>query len=610
MAIQDKNVTYLNKSFDDFKGNLINYAKTYFPTAYNDFSDANPGALFIEMASYVGDVMSFYLDSQVQENFLLYAKEKESLYALAYTLGYRPKASYASFTTVDVFQLMPIIIVGGISTPDTDYGLIIPSNTSITSTSTQTNFLTTKELDFTDLTDATVTLYNDAFFLVKKPVPVISATISTTTFSFTTPQKFSTVQISDSNILQILDVVDSDGNIWYEVPYLAQSSLYDKIANPSYNTDQVPYLLKLKRVPRRFTSRFLSTGTLQLEFGAGVSNKNDDQIIPTPDNIGLGLIPGISNLLNNYNQASIFYTQEYGLAPSNTTLTVRYLTGGGVNSNVPSNDLTNISTSGVYFKSGINDGLTPTILAGIISINDNPSTGGRGGDEIEEIRSNALYAHSTQLRAVTKNDYIVRTLSLPSEYGTIAKAYISQDINPNPQPSVSYQSTFNPLTLDLYILAYNSGSQLVTASTNLKDNLVTYLNEYRMITDSINIKDAFYVNIGVNFDIAVQSKFNNQNVLLDCVNTLQNHFNIEKWQINQPIIISDITALLLQVKGVQSVVKIDIINKQDNSNNTYSKYGYDIAGATRNGIIYPSIDPSIFEVRYPNTDIQGRVVTI
>lgn len=612
MAIQDNNISYLNKSFGDFKNNLINYAKTYFPTAYNDFSDANPGALFIEMASYVGDVMSFYIDTQVQENFLLYAKEKESLYALSYTLGYRPKVSYASFTVVDIFQLMPITISGGISNPDTNYGLIIPANTSVISNSTQINFLTTKELDFTDLSDAEITLYSDSFFLIKKSVPVISATINSTNFSFTTPQKFSTVQVTDTNILQILDVTDSDGNIWYEVPYLAQSTIYDKISNPSYNTDQVPYLLKLKRVPRRFTSRFLSNGVLQLEFGAGVSNKNDDQIIPTPDNIKLGLVPGVSNLLTNYNQASIFYTQEYGLAPSNTTLTIRYLTGGGINSNVPSNDLTRINTSTVYFKSGISDGITPTILSSIISANENPSTGGRDGDDIDEIRSNAIYNHSTQLRAVTKNDYIVRTLSLPSEYGNIAKAYIGQDIltSTNPQSSVSYQSTYNPLTLDLYILAYNSGSQLTTASTTLKENLVTYLNEYRMVTDAINIKDAFYINVGINFDITVQNKFSNQNVLLECVNTLKNYFNIEKWQINQPIILSEISANLLQVKGVQSVVKVEVVNKQDSNGVIYSQYGYDIAGATKNNIIYPSMDPSIFEIRYPNTDIQGRVVVL
>ena len=607
---QDNNISYLNKSFSDFKANLTNYAKTYFPTAYNDFSDANPGAMFIEMASYVGDVMSFYLDNQVQENYLLYAKEKENLYALSYTLGYRPKASYASNTNIDIYQLIPTFAGTNPLIPDTTYALIVPENTVLTSTSTGTKFITTQKLDFSDTGSATITLYNDDYFLIKKSVPAISADIKSTTFNFNSPQKFSTVTINDDNILQILDITDSDGNQYYEVPYLAQSTIYEKFSNPTYTTDQVPYLLKLKRAPRRFISRILSDNSLQLEFGAGVSNKSDSNIIPTPDNIQLGLVPNISNLLSNYNQASIFYTQEYGLAPSNTTLTVRYLTGGGITSNVSANDLTNIDISGIYFKNGDPGGIiSSTIRSSIASTNVNPSSGGRGGDEIEEIRQNALYAHSSQLRAVTKNDYIVRSLSLPSDYGSISKVYVTQDLMVDDQSTTAPMMTPNPLSLDLYVLAYNADKNLIKASTTLKQNLATYLNEYRMVTDAINIRDAFYINIGVNFDVTVISGFNNQLVLKDCINTLKSYFNIESWQINRPIILSEIIALLLQVKGVQSVVKLEITNKEDSTNQTYSDLGYDISGATRNGNIYTSSDPSIFEVRYPDTDIQGRVVT-
>ena len=607
---QDNNISYLNKSFSDFKANLTNYAKTYFPTAYNDFSDANPGAMFIEMASYVGDVMSFYLDNQVQENYLLYAKEKENLYALSYTLGYRPKASYASSATIDIYQKMPIKVGTNPLIPDTFYALIVPENTILSSTSTGNKFLTTQKLDFSDTGSATITLYDNDYFLIKNSIPAISADIKTTTFSFSSPQKFSTVTINDSNILQILDITDSDGNQYYEVPYLAQSTIYEKFSNPNYNTDQVPYLLKLKRAPRRFISRILSDNSLQLEFGAGVSNKSDSNIIPTPDNIQLGLVPGISNLLSNYNQASIFYTQEYGLAPSNTTLTVRYLVGGGITSNVSTNDLTNIDISGIYFKNGDPGGIiSTTIRSSIASTNPDPSSGGRGGDEIEEIRQNALYAHSSQLRAVTKNDYIVRSLSLPSDYGSISKVYVTQDLMVDDQSTTAPMMTPNPLSLDLYVLAYNADKNLIKASTTLKQNLATYLNEYRMVTDAINIRDAFYINIGVNFDITIISGFNNQLVLKDCINTLKSYFNIESWQINRPIILSEIIALLLQVKGVQSVVKLEITNKEDSTNKIYSDLGYDISGATRNGNIYTSSDPSIFEVRYPDTDIQGRVVT-
>ena len=610
MANEDKNISYLNKDFGEFKAALQQYAKTYFPTIYNDFSESTPGNLFIEMASYVGDVMSFYLDSQVQENFLLYAKEKENLYAMAYVMGYRPKASYASSTVVDIYQLVPSVINGGITSPDFNtYGLIIPTNTILTSTSTGTKFLTTQQIDFTETGSAEITFVNNNFYLFKKSVPAISAELKETTISIVPNQKFTNVEINDTNILQILNVTGSNGNIWYEVPYLAQTSIFKKIANPNFSTDQTPYLLQLQKVPRRFVSRILSDSTLQIEFGAGLSqNKTDEQIIPTAGSIQAGIVPGISDLTNNYNEASVFFTQEYGLVPEGN-LTVKYLVGGGLQSNIPVNDLTSINTSGVYFKNGNPGGGTATtVLSSVVSNNAIISSGGRGGDTVEEIRQNALYAYSTQLRAVTKDDYIVRALSMPSDYGIISKAYISQDLYQSPQQTVAFTPQNNPLSLDLYVLSYNSNKQLTQASAALKNNLVTYINQYRMVTDAINIRDAFYINIGVNFDIAIQSGFSNKDILTNCISVLQDYFNIDKWQVNQPIILSDITSNLLKVKGVQSVIKLEVVNKQDPTGIIYSPYGYDIVGATKSGNIYPSMDPAIFEIRYPNTDIQGRVI--
>jgi len=601
----DNKISYLNKTFSDFKTNLVNYTKTYFPNSYNDFSDANPGAIFIELASYIGDVTSFYTDTQIQENFLLYAKERENLFALSYGLGYSPKVSYASNVVVDIFQLIPSS--GSIiSVPDLRYGMIIPENTIITSISTGTKFLTIDKVNFTDSTDTEVTYIDTNYFLLKKSITAISAEIKSTTLQFSTPQKFQIATISDTNILQILDATDASNNKWYEVPYLAQSSILTSIANPTSGSDGVPYLVNYTKVPRRYVSRFLSDDTLQLEFGAGVANASDGTLLPNPDNIQLGLIPGISNLLTGYNKANVFFTQEYGLAPS-SNITVRYLVGGGVTANISSNDLTSINTSGVYFPSGITGALADQIKASIASTNPGAASGGRGADEVEEIRNNALYAYQSQLRAVTREDYIVRALSLPANYGNVAKVYVTQDVAQEmiPTSTVSTTEMRNPLSLDMYVLAYDNNKKLTTATNTLKSNLATYINQYRMVTDAVNIKDAFYINIGVDFDITVQRDYNNSDVVTNCILSLQNYFDIDKWTINQPISISDIISNLVKVKGVQSVVKIEITNKQGGN---YSPYAYDISGATRQNNIYPSIDPSIFEVRYPNTDIQGRVL--
>ena len=601
-------VSYLNKTFGDFKTSLINYAKTYFPTTYNNFSDANPGGLFIDLASYVGDVASFYADTQLQETFLLYAKEKENLYPLAYGLGYSPRVSYASNVVVDIYQLIPNNPLT--NTPDFNYGLTIPENTLLTSVSTSTKFITINKVDFTDNTDNTEVNFVDAnYFLLKKSVKAISAEIKSITLSFSTPEKFSIATINDTNILQILDATDANENKWYEVPYLAQSSILMSITNPNASSDGVPYLVNYQRVPRRFVSRFLSNNSLQLEFGAGLSNASDNTILPNPDNLQLGLIPGISNALNNYNKANSFFAQEYGLAPD-SDITVRYLVGGGVRANVPTNDITNINKQAAFYTSGVTGQLADYIRNSIACNNPLPAVGGRGGDEVEEIRNNALYAYQSQLRAVTREDYIVRALSLPTNYGSIAKVYVTQDVASEmiPTPTVATIEDRNPLSLDMYILAYDNNKKITTASTTLKQNLATYLNQYRMVTDAINIKDAFYINIGINFDIVAQSGYNNNDVITNCIVALKDFFNINKWTINQPIITSDINSVLLQVKGVQSITKLEIINKQDDTGLTYSKYAYDIHGATRQGNIYPSMDPSIFEVRYPDLDIQGRVV--
>ena len=226
------------------------------------------------------------------------------------------------------------------------------------------------------------------------------------------------------------------------------------------------------------------------------------------------------------------------------------------------------------------------------------------------MRNNALYAYQSQLRAVTREDYIVRALSLPADYGSIAKVYVTQDVAQEmiPTSTVATTEMRNPLSLDMYILAFDNDKKLTTANMTLKENLVTYIDQYRMVTDAVNIKDAFYINIGVNFDIKVQSGYNNNDVITNCIIALKNHFNINNWTINQPIILSDISNLLggSNIKGVQSLVKVEIVNKQGEN---YSPYGYDISGATRQGNIYPSLDPSIFEVRYPDIDIQGRVVS-
>ena len=618
---EKRDVKYLNRDFDSFKNELVEFSKTYFPTTYTDFTPASTGMLFMEMASYVGDVLSFYLDNQVQETFIQYARQTENLYNLAYLLGYSPKVTTAATVEVEIFQTVPSKVSGTDYVPDYNYALQIAENTAITSTfNSSITFLMQDKIDFSysnALDPTTVTIYEvngsgqPTSYLLKKKRKAISATINTTTFTFGSPQRFQTVDLTANNIIGILDVTDSDGNVWYEVPHLAQETIYDTIKNtntndPNYSSDtDVPYLLKLKQVQRRFAARFLNTTTLQIQFGAGTVADNDEEIMPNPDNVGIGLPFEKDKMTTAYSPTNFVFTDTYGISPSNTTLTVRYLTGGGVSANVPANDLTTIDTSGITFINNNpgSDSLAQATFDSVAVNNPKAAAGGSDGDDINELRQNSLGNFQNQLRTVTQDDYLIRALSMPSNLGAIAKAYAA------PQKLEDLSMGEVPAVVDLYVLGYDSTKKLNTASTALKQNLKTYLSEYRIINDSVKIKDAFIINIAVDFDIIVLPNYNNNEVLQNCVTALQEHFQIDKWQINQPIIIKDLSILLDKVEGVQTIQNIVIKNKTGNSIG-YSDYAYDVKGATINNVVYPSIDPMIFELKYPNTDIQGRVVPL
>ena len=615
MATTNRDIKYINRDFSDFRQRLIEFSKSYFPNTYNDFSATSPGMMFMEQSAYVGDVLSFYLDNQLQENFIQYAQQTNNIYELAYMFGYKPKISTAAQATIDFYQQLPSINDGtGNYVPDYNYALIVNDNTTVSSTE-GASFIIQDKIDFsvTSSQDPTeISVYQVAgnipqYFLLKKSRNAISATIETQTFTFGDPVQFDTIDISTNDFIKILDIVDSDGNTWYEVDHLGQEMVLDSIKNTNINdpnlSGDIPYLLRLKKVARRFVTRALSNTQIQIQFGAGSPSDIDEEITPNANNVGLGLPFEKDKLTTAYSPVNFLYTGTYGIAPSNTTLTVRYLTGGGVGSNVAANTLTQVSLDEVKFgQTNLDTNTANYIYNSISSNNPQSADGGKSGDTIEEVRQNTLALVASQQRSVTADDYLIRALSMPSDYGAVTKAYIEQ-----PKLTDNQVSTIE--TLNLYVLSQNANGQLDYAGDTLKNNLRTYLSQYRMIGDNIEIRNAFIINIAVNFEIIVLPEYNNSEVLLACISTLQNYFNINNWQLNQPIMMRDLYVMLDKIKGVQTVKNISITNKAGTISG-YSQYAYDITAATQNQVIYPSLDPSIFEVRYPNLDIKGKVVPL
>jgi hypothetical protein len=622
---ESKEINYINKDFDSFKLKLLEFAQVYYPNTYNDFSETSAGLMLIEMAAYVVDVLAFYADNQIQENFLEFAKQRSSLLALAYNNGYFPQVTNASTVDINIFQIIPASIESGRVAPDFNYAMIVDEGAQLqSSTNTSQFFYLENKIDFTisgsnDPTDISVYSLdsgnNPNFYLLKKTSRASAGTLKTKTFTFTTPQRFSTVQIEDNNIIELIKVTDTNGARWYEVPYLAQETIFEAQTNIAANNPELfqyngttPYLLKLKKIPKRFIKRFKTNNTLELQFGPGISSGQDETIIPNPDNIGLGLPYGVDKLTTAWNPANFLYTKTYGLAPSNTTLTVEYLVGGGASSNVASNTINTLSSGNItFFGSNLDSTLQSTVRDSLAFTNPNPATGGGDGDTNEDIKQNTIAQYPTQLRTVTKDDYAIRALSLPSKFGVVSKVYVTQDATISPNRTTP-ESRYDTNALSLYLLSKNTNNKLSIADPALKQNLITYLDEYRMLTDAITIKDAFIINIGVNFDVILQPNFNNRLVLNNCINALINYFNIDNWQINQPILINNVRNVLDNIEGVQTVKKLEIVNKVG-TNENYSEFAYDIKGATIDEVLYPSLDPSIFEIKYPDTDIQGRVVT-
>ena len=641
-----KQVNYLNKDFSDFRNNLIEFAKVYFPNTYNDFNESSPGMMFIEMAAYVGDVLSYYIDSSFRESLLAYAEEKRNIYSIAQSFGYKPRVTAPASVVLDVFQTIPAFN----NEPDYRYALNVKAGATVNAPSTGTTFRTLEDCNFkfsSSYEPRNVTVFETdsgvpTKFLLKKKVKAESGNVVTETFSFGSAEKYSEIKLSNDDVIEIISVTDSDNNEWYEVDSLARDTVFEDMENNStndptsvINRDTAPYILKLKKTSRRFTTVIDENDRTTIRFGAGISDNPDEEIIPNPDMVGSNLPGSPTYLTTAFDPSNFLKTKAFGLAPSNTTLTIKYSYGGGINDNVNANDITSISS--ISYE--IQDELLSTTSVqdskdSVSFINPKPATGGSAGESVREVREHALAYFQSQQRAVTKEDYIVRAYSLPAKYGNIAKVHLVQDDQLNKstgvdelervvtQADVDNKRTIkslqvrtpNPLAMNMYTLGFNSNKKLTSLNQTVKENLKTYLSQYRLVTDAVNIKDAYVINIAVNFAILTKSEFVKNDVLLRCVAAVKDFFDIDRWQIGQPIVLADIAYELSLVDGVASVVPpvdSDTVIKIENKYKVgegYSGNFYDIKNSMIDGVLYPALDPSIFEIKYPNADIKGRVV--
>lgn len=637
-----KDIKYLNKDFTQLKSSLMDFVKTYYPNTYKDFSDASTGMMFIEMAAYVGDVLSYYIDYQFKESMLVNSEERKNIIDAAKSMGYKAKTTTPSVTKFDVYQLVPAKLSDdGSMVPDLNYAQIIKPGMTATSDSGVT-FISNSPVDFTvdtknDPLEVSVFQRNSSgqpeFFVLKKTVDAFSGQILTKTVSIGSAVPFLKLYLDETNVVEVLDVYDSDGNRWHETEYLAQDlvpidyeNIFKNDITLSANRDNVPFLLKYLRTSKRFVTGVDADNTTFLEFGSGTGIKDDELVVPNAFTVNRISTFRSENI--SYDPSNFLSSRAFGQAPSNTTLTIRYIVGGGIESNVNANSIKNISSVeffGDLTEMGLLElNLTNLVRRSVKVNNPIPASGGRASETNDEIRNNALANFAAQNRAVTQRDYEVRAYAMPSKYGSIAKAYAVTDtqldmsnIQAKPQPlqtsslapgptNVVNPDKNNPFAINLYLLCYNSNQNLVSTNDAIRTNLKNYLNQYRMMTDSVNIVDGYVINIGVDFSIIVYKNYNKREVLANCLTLVQQYFDINNAQFCQPINLSRLMLEIAKVDGVQSVTQLKVKNLTLKDGD-YSPYEYDIEKATLDNVIYPSIDPSVFEVKYPNKDIVGRV---
>lgn len=652
-----RNINYLNKDFSSIKSDLINYAKTYFPNTYSDFNETSPGMMMMEMSAYVGDVLSFYIDQQFKEMLLPTIEERRNLLLLSKSLGYKPKATVPAFARLKFKQTVPHDNASSDSNRTPEYSDLMTFSSGMKVTSTSNNdivFETLEDLDFAvsgsvDLDLNPIGTDENGLtnlWEIERDIVAISGKTKTFDFTITSPIPFMKLTLPEKNVISIEKIQDSNGDMWYEVDYLAQDKVFKKTRrNDPYDSSETPVHYSLNQpesVDKRFTVEINSDNTTSLIFGNGLlRGKNDasyiENVFEENQNIN-ALVHG--NLPGELNPMANLYNNSLGESPSNTTLTVTYRVGGGLGSNVSSHDLETISNPSSVKIGGGNRLSTLTVT------NLNPAVGGADKETIDEIKEKVKSSFSSQNRAVTREDYENRILSMPSEFGSIAKVFVSRkdvdettlkivelssfDLDGNTTiggetdaeafdtivanlldgdsstdataisdirqfivdlGNMSQSDLFLFKNLEVYVLSYNQNKNLVKSSDIIKNNIKNYLSKFKILTDDVEIKNGHVINFGIKFRIESREHVNKSDLKVRCIDEIIKYFNISDMRFNQVIYTDELANILYNVDGVKVIHELKLTQDANDLNITNHLYattgdgtGVDIDGQPADGV--------------------------
>jgi hypothetical protein len=606
--------SYLNKDFDGFKNDLLLYARTYFDDQIKDFSEASVGGLMLDLAAYVGDVMSFYLDHQLSELNIETAVEPSNIEKIIRTSGIKITGASPSVVDVDFYirvpvddnndplpSALPTILAGTVLSSNAGILFELLEDVKFGETDPDSGeYLFIRKAVSTAGVVTSYVLKNSRGFGVHQDGTCRSGKIIEEKINIpNTFVPFRSVTLGSDNISDIISVTDSEGNRYYEVESLSQNIVYKRVLNANPDAMTVPDTLELIPAPFRFTSTSSrQTGLTTIRFGSGQADSTDDDIIPDPSELALPLYEKKTFSRFSIDPNNLLKTATLGISPTNTSLTFRYRQGGGLSHNSSKDSIRSVTGLLMRFPTDADTSVVSSVRASLEVNNPIAAAGGENAPSLNELRSHVIAARFAQSRVVTKEDLIARIYTMPSNFGRVFRV----GIRSNPQ---------NPLSANVYIISRNNRGQLTVSPDSLKLNLVTYLNQLRLIADAMDILDVQVVNIGVVYNVVVGDTFNKRIVIQNINNSLRSYLDIKNFQVDQPLIRSDVITIVLNTEGVISLdgLTIESISSARNGRQ-YSNIMFDHSLDGLNydrGVLYGP-PGSIFELRYPDDDIVGSAI--
>ena len=591
-------IDYTSRDFASIRRDLENYAKRYYPNTYRDFNEASFGSLMLDTVSYVGDILSFYLDYQTNESFLDSAIEYTNVVRLARQMGFKLDSSPSSHGNLTFYIEVPAqtVTIG----PDLSYAPVLRAGSSFTSIGGG-NYTLLEDVDFARTTNQVVagqvdsTTGTPTSYIIRSFGRAISGRTAFQEVKVGTFQRFLRVPLETSNVAEIISVTDSESHQYYEVDNLSQNTIYKAIRNVNTSTNNtVKSVLKAVPVARRFVLERTGVQAF-MQFGYGSDSELLSESVLDPSNLVLKLNGRNYTSDTGFDPTKLISSDKFGIAPANTTLRIGYRVNTTSDVNAATNSIVTVQSPLFKFanQGALSQGTRTTVMGSLEVTNEEPFVGDITLPSADEIKQRVFGYFATQNRAVTAADYQALCYGMPGHFGAIKRAACMKDNDAMKR------------NLNLYVVSEDTSGKLTTANTTLKNNLKTWISQYRMVNDTVDILDAAIVNFGLRYTISIDMNSNRYTVLSRANVALTDYLQRHQYDIGEAIRLSDFYRVLQKVDGVVSVISVSATSVMGAS---YSQVSYDMGkNLSADGLSVQAQQNMIFELKFPNVDIKGSI---